>query len=361
LERARVGTVRPLTGIERECGSITSCARSRASQVGLLALAAVGILFAWWFLHGERASASTLEHGARRDVVEASAASVPSSDASTESTTVRQSSSTSDPAPAPTSTSLAEVTPPPPAPIEVAPTPIEPAPVEPAPIEPAPIEPAPIEPAPIEPKPSPPPTGVVGDEPDPVQPSPTPSEPAPNVEPASPVATDPTTAVPCDAKPARAASDGTPQRLATSGCSDLASAALVVGLPNPEPPLVVRNGDDDEPGQSVLETDLRTPPTRAEPATWVSAPDTTTGPGPGTSGPPTPNQPPRTPRPQPEQPALLGATSAGATQLHQEIDRSVPAAMTSTPSVGTSTYQRLHLQAERFVTTELDDRTARPD
>jgi hypothetical protein len=149
--------------------------------------------------------------------------------------------------------------------------------------------------------------------------------------------------------------------VATSDCGDVAPAALVVGIPNSEPPPLVRTGDDDEAMQPVLASDLRTPPARAEPATSVSTPDATTGPDPGTSGPRTPNEPLRTPRPQPDQPALLGATSAGATQLHQEIDRSVPAAVTSMPSVDTSRYQRLHLEAERYLTTELDDRTARPD
>jgi hypothetical protein len=200
----------------------------------------------------------------------------------------------------------------------------------------------------------------VGDEPDPTPRSVSPSEPAPDQKPASPVATDPTTTAALCETPAPAVSDGT-KGLAPSECSAAASAAVVVGIPNAEPPPVVRIGDDDDPARPGLETDLRTPPARAEPAPGPDAADGTTDAGPTSSGSPVPNDPLRRPRPQPEQPALLGATSAGATQLHQETDRTVPAAVTTTPSVGTSTYQRLHLEAERYVSTVLDDRTARPD
>jgi hypothetical protein len=322
-------------------------------------LAALGILLAWWFLHGARASASTLEHRVRRDVEGATIAPEPPPEQSTDPpaavTPTTSTSPPTSPAPAPAATTPPQVTTPTPSVTDVGTPPTDPTPVEPAP--------------------SPPSTGVAA-APDAAPPSEPASPPPPTAEPAPPLTTDPTTIAPCEATPAPAGTDGVSggvardlardlvQGLGTSACSDGAPPALVVGIPNAEPPPVVRSDDraraDDDPAQPALGTDLRTPSARAEPAPQAGATDGTAA-GPTSSGPPVPNDPVRTPRPQPDQPALLGAMSAGATQLHQEIDRTVPAAMTSTPCVGTSTYQRLHLEAERYLTTELHDRTARPD
>jgi hypothetical protein len=118
---------------------------------------------------------------------------------------------------------------------------------------------------------------------------------------------------------------------------------------------------DAGPLLSALDPERRTTATRAESSTAAASIGAGTTPDPSGSGPPRPGAPGGPQRPTPhEEPALLGATSGGASQLHQENDRSVPATVTPLPCPGATAYQRLHVEQERYVTAELDDRTARP-
>jgi hypothetical protein len=341
---------------ERGEAIINASTRIRATHVGLLILAAFGIIIAWWFLHTPRADAMSnelvLSRGSVRAVRLADATddvSIPVASPDTQSPPGAGSD-------APSADTEPTATPPVPAT-----TPSSPAPEPGGGPATLPVDPAPVDPVLGGGAPPPSSSGPVAGAPPASDPGPTSSNDG--------VTTGCVAAPDAPAPAAARQATDCAALVGTSSNADAPSAAVeappaeVAPVLAPDtPPILIPFEVGASSYVSLGHGDAE--------LTETSSVGGGGGGGGGSSGaastsapPQQPGTPPGVPRPEGQQPVAFPGvmSSTGGLQQHTDNDHTVPATLTPTPPVGAVLRQRLHLQGESYSNANLDDRTARPD
>jgi hypothetical protein len=167
---------------------------------------------------------------------------------------------------------------------------------------------------------------------------------------------------------ARAAAGNPPElKCAKADVPTTAGHRAPVSAPTATTPPQTTGDPRQEPRAVPAPAPAAPPPSRARTATLPAVEvvmdigSTEPGGGPASpTSPPTPGETGPTPRHEIGDPALLGASSRAVVQQHQENDRSVAAAFDAAPQDGPTLLQRLEIGTERFTSSVLDHRTARP-